>query len=275
MDDQTAKARRLGDAAHRFGRLLICRLNRRDQRRDQRRDHADADRQRRQVPAQLDLPQVGGGVDVADGRLHWFQAEPGEPQADGDAERRANGAEHERLAGEKPPDLVARRAQRQQDADLMPALGHADGEGVVDQEHADDEGRHAADGEPCLHPVHRALQRLILLRDRAHVGPARQLRLDCFLGGLRIGADLQGHIDPANLPLRQSQHRARIVQIENDDLPSQGRPVPLLLRLHHCHAHQRMLLEVLRGGKTRKSRIAADFSFAIASSSSLPTIAGM
>ena len=40
-------------------------------------------------------------------------------------------------AGEKPPDLVARRAQRQQDADLMPALGHADGEGgPADQEHA-------------------------------------------------------------------------------------------------------------------------------------------
>ena len=60
--------------------------------------------------------------------------------AEGEPRRGADGPDDESLDHHEGEDLSARDAQRPEHADERAALDHREGHGVVDEEHADDEG---------------------------------------------------------------------------------------------------------------------------------------
>jgi hypothetical protein len=61
--------------------------------------------------------------------------------------RRSQDSEEAGFAQEEAADLGARGAQRPQDANLDAPASHGGGDGVVDQEDADEQGDHAQGGE--------------------------------------------------------------------------------------------------------------------------------
>ena len=115
---------------------------------------------------QEDLPDREHEIEVVDGA----RDEPEQPlrhdNAEGEPRRGADGPDGESLDHHEGEDLSARDAQRPEHADERAALDHREGHGVVDEEHADDEGekgqRGQVEGEGARH-----LRRRVRARSRA------------------------------------------------------------------------------------------------------------
>ena len=90
-------------------------------------------------------------------------------------------------AGEQPGDLGAGRAERAHDADLVPPLGDADRQRVVNEEQADHECPAAADGEAGLHAGDDVVDRLPGRVGRLDFGPVADDGGRCLPHGLTVG----------------------------------------------------------------------------------------
>ena len=121
-------------------------IARRDEGGDHAHGHTHGDRQ--QEESRVDQ-NFAGVVGDAEQLVHQVAGDAGEAARERQARGRADGRPDEAgdgaLGEEQGADLGARGAQGAQDSDLRAALGHGDGEGIVDDEHPDEQGEEAGD----------------------------------------------------------------------------------------------------------------------------------
>src|SRR5690606_6482422 len=148
--------------------------------------------------------EVLGGQFHADG-AHQLHQPDRQPDARAHAQQRADDAEEERLRQDRAVDLLAGGSDGPHQADLPGALGDQHGEGVDDQEDADEEGDAGEAEHGVLHDAHEALDvLLVLLRGLggglhlvagAELGP--HVLLELLVGDAVGGGDLDVGVDAA------------------------------------------------------------------------------
>ena len=115
--------------------------------RQQRRQHGhdDADQQRHDHRAGLELDAGGGDVGAEDRAEQGLEA-AGDQHAEAEADQRGHHGDDQRLEQHRGHHLAAAGPQAAQQGQLAGALGDDDGEGVEDQERAHQQG-HEGEGE--------------------------------------------------------------------------------------------------------------------------------
>ena len=124
------------------------RLPRRNERGDHAGRHADQQRRDKQHRARGNvLGALCHTVRVVDEIANRRRDAARNEQAEQHAADGADQARNRALAQKQPANLLARRAERAEDADLRTTLGDRNRERVVDDEHADEERKQARDPE--------------------------------------------------------------------------------------------------------------------------------
>ena len=136
--------------------------------------------------------------DEAHGALAQQPAEP-------EAEERADGGGRSGLEQDEREDLPAGRAEQAQGADHRAPLHDAEHHGVVDEEHAHDEGQQAEGGEVQLEGVGELADRRGLLARRGDARALREERRDAGEVGVgRDEVDARDAVAEAEEPLRRA-----------------------------------------------------------------------
>jgi hypothetical protein len=152
----------------------------------------------------------------------------GEPDADAEPGEGADDADQQRLPEHRQGHLVARRADSTQQRELPGPLGHEHGEGVEDDEGADEQ-RHAGEDQQERGDEAERLRQLVLGLVRLRLtgdglgalGHQRRDRVDDLLLGEPVGA---GHRQGLHLSGR-GELLQRQVRLEEDDRSPGGRRV--------------------------------------------------
>jgi hypothetical protein len=115
-------------------------------------------------------------------------------------QQRADQAEQDRLAEDEREELPAGRAEHTQDGKQRPALDDAEGNSVVDEEHADDESQHAQRRQVELERGRHLLDGVLARRGRLDGDAGRQHGADRgqrrFVGGDKVDvAELAAQIE--------------------------------------------------------------------------------
>ena len=136
------------------------RFDRRLHRGEEREHHPHAHARRDDARRQHDGLRRGADVERVDGAADEPEDAVRERVAEDDADRGAEEAEDETLGEERRKDLPRRRAQRLEDADVLPPPQDRDQHGVVNQEHPHqqrDAGQreevHAERAQHLFHPL--------------------------------------------------------------------------------------------------------------------------
>src|SRR5262245_38146580 len=87
-------------------------------------------------------------VEVADGLRHRTDRSAGKQSAREQTGQRTGDGQHQRFEDKQSEHLPPRNPQTAQDADLAPPLYRRDGDGVVNQKHADEERDQADEEQP-------------------------------------------------------------------------------------------------------------------------------
>jgi len=110
--------------------------------------HAHSDRDGHQQELRVDQ-NLAGVVGDAEQLVHQVAGDLGEAAREGQARDRADGRPDEAgdgaLGEEQGADLGPSRSEGAQNSDLRAALRHRDGEGIIDDEHPDEQGEEAGD----------------------------------------------------------------------------------------------------------------------------------
>ena len=152
---------------------------------------------------------LGHAVDVADERADRRRDAARNQDAEPQARERSDQAGHRALAEKEPADLPARGAERAQDADLRPPFGHRNREGVVDDEHPDEQREHARDAHHDRVGREHLLELLPAARRRVDLEARAEQRRELLFGLRDRPARLDRQVDAIELAGRGRTSSAR------------------------------------------------------------------
>jgi hypothetical protein len=136
---------------------------------------------------------------------HRIHQDARQKQAADQAKHGADGAEHNRLAEEKRPDLISRHAERAQNPDLVVPPNDRGRDGIIYEEHPDEQGHQAHGGHVQLETTEHFLHFLGPLRGRGHARISRQNLAERRHGLLAVAGLCQFQLNDAELPTPAEQ----------------------------------------------------------------------
>ena len=142
---------------------------------------------------------TGEDVERGDGLRNSADELTGEDDAEDEAQRAADNAEHERLGHEEGLDLESAQAERAEHADLVAAPHDCSGHRVVDEKHADEQCDERERGEVELERAEHPLDLAVAAVGRLDDDVGGKLGAKAGADGVEIGAGPQQRGDAGEL----------------------------------------------------------------------------